>query len=252
LSEKTVAENVLKYGTGGINIEGCRVEAKDGVPVFVKRGEQSVLCYGDGLHGSNRTGEMDVNSGRFPANVIHDGSDEVVGMFPITKSGKAVLGTGTIDCQNHGIFGSGKGGIITSCFADKGSAARFFYCAKASKSERNEGLNGFPLKDKPGLFDDDNYIWDKDKGGHCAAKPRANHHPTVKPIALMRYLCKLVTPPNGIVLDPFMGSGTTGIAAKLEGFSFIGIEKEKEYFDIAEARINNCEQCKPDPQQKLF
>jgi site-specific DNA-methyltransferase (adenine-specific) len=119
-------------------------------------------------------------------------------------------------------------------FNDNGSAARFFYCAKASKKDRNEGLDGFAEK-RPdertttgmGTFDE--------KG---VAK-QANHHPTVKPTQLMRYLCRLITPPNGTVLDPFTGSGSTGKAAVLEGFNFIGVEQSEEYIAIAKARIES-------------
>ena len=115
-----------------------------------------------------------------------------------------------------------------------GSAARFFYCAKASKADRDEGLDGFELfpggSTKKGFIDDV-------ANGYDRNKPRANHHPTVKPERLMRYLCRLITPPGGIVLDPFMGSGSTGKGAILEGFDFIGIEREADYLAIAQARI---------------
>ena len=161
----TVAENVLQHGTGAINVDGCRV------------------------------GE------RWPANFIHDGSEEVMGLFPDTKSG--FMRGGEKASKGLGMFGGGQSNADT--YGDSGSAARFFYCAKASKRDRDEG----------------------------------NNHPTVKPTDLMRYLCRLVTPPDGTVLDPFMGSGSTGKAAVLEGFSFIGIEREAEYVAIAQARINH-------------
>jgi site-specific DNA-methyltransferase (adenine-specific) len=176
----TVANNVLQHGTGALNIDGSRVAGS--------------------------------TQGRWPANVIHDGSDEVVDGFP-----------------------------------DNGSAARFFYCAKANKRDRNEGLDGFAGKE----------IGGKGNGlartcATCSASvldgcqcpdrtftnpTRANHHPTVKPTDLMRYLVKLVTPPGGVVLDPFMGSGSTGKGAIIEGFDFIGIEQDADYLDIARARI---------------
>ena len=141
---------------------------------------------------------MDTTKGRFPANLIHDGSDEVMGLFPWSKDGWAV---GT---DKPGMFSQGVAhNYPHTGYGSQGSAARFFYCAKASKSDRGEG----------------------------------NIHPTVKPTALMRYLCKLVTQPNGVVLDPFMGSGSTGKAAMLEGFRFIGIEMNEEYAKIARARI---------------
>lgn len=165
LSEKTVADNVLKHGTGAINIDGCRIESKD-APAGRTR-------HGGGIPGNGSSYELphykaEMPAGRWPANLIHDGSVEVFYCLP-------------------------QGGD------------RFFYCAKASKNERGDG----------------------------------NNHPTVKPTDLMRYLCRLVTPPKGVVLDPFMGSGSTGKAAILEGFDFIGIEIDKEYFEIAKKHCDN-------------
>jgi len=223
LSEKTVAQNVLKWGTGGINIDGCRVETDD------KLGGGGLTGSVSGSDGwdrpwrhnkeaidkkTERTKEAVAkgeNLGRFPANFIHDGIDEVW--------------------------------------------SRFFYCAKASKSERNKGLEGLETTEK---FTAGNYsqsptckTCDKTLNGtndhsKCSgevyykemdSKTTKNNHPTVKPVSLMRYLCKLITPVGGTVLDPFTGSGTTGIGAKLEGFKFIGIEREEDYCRIAEARI---------------
>jgi site-specific DNA-methyltransferase (adenine-specific) len=132
------------------------------------------------------------------------GSDEVVGLFPYSKSGKS---NGSAKVGQSGVNVPLRRGILTPRY-DDGSAARFFYCAKANKKDRNEGLNG-----------------------------EANNHPTVKPTDLMRYLCRLITPPGGTVLDPFLGSGTTGKAALLEGFNFVGIEMEESYLDIAKQRI---------------
>lgn len=163
--EGTVAQNVLKWGTGAINIDGCRVgdEVRYNAPAGNKAGGNS---FNMSVVGMPKDAEGRTATGRFPANVIHDGSDEVIAAFPT-------------------------------------ATARFFYSAKASKSDRGEG----------------------------------NSHPTVKPTELMRYLCRLVTPPGGVVLDPFMGSGSTGKAAKLEGFEFIGIEREEQYFQIAKGRV---------------
>ena len=118
-----------------------------------------------------------------------------------------------------------------------GSAARFFYCAKASKSDRDEGCEGLEERQKDESRKEGNVGGDNPR--NRGVNLRTNHHPTVKPTDLMRYLCRLVTPPGGTVLDPFMGSGSTGKAAVLEGFSFIGIEREAEYIAIAEARINH-------------
>ncbi|KKK86469.1 hypothetical protein LCGC14_2762950, partial [marine sediment metagenome] len=139
--------------------------------------------------------------GRWPANLIHDGSDEVVGLFPQTAPSR-------IGKPRAGNSGDGWGMTATGAeYADSGSAARFFYCAKANKKERGEG----------------------------------NDHPTVKPLALMRYLCRLVTPPGGIILDPFMGSGSTLVAAEAEGFRSIGIDLEARYCKIAERRLRKQE-----------
>jgi site-specific DNA-methyltransferase (adenine-specific) len=226
ISEKTVAENVLKYGTGGINIDGCRV-GETGAKTN-SNGKRSMYG-GNSLLESKTHNDKTIkhNYGRFPANLIHDGSDEVVGLFPNTKSGKAVIGTGKGFAKNPS--GIASTGIIASCYADSGSASRFFYCAKSSKSERNKGCEDVITNEN-------------------GQERVGNIHSTVKPISLMRYLCRLVTPKGGTVLDPFMGSGTTGIGAKLEGFDFIGIEREEEYIKIAEARINAWEEEK---QKKL-
>jgi DNA modification methylase len=202
----TVASNVLQHGTGALNIDGSRVGTTDSFGGEAKGTSGFAAGYeNDGwVAGSTQ--------GRWPANVIHDGSDEVVDGFP-----------------------------------DNGSAARFFYCAKANKRDRNEGLDGFAGKE----------IGGKGNGlartcATCGASvldgcqcpdrtftnpTRANHHPTVKPVDLMRYLVKLITPPKGVVLDPFMGSGSTGKGAVIEGFNFVGIEQDADYLDIARARI---------------
>jgi len=221
----TVAENVLTYGTGGLNIDGGRVG-----------NETIVTTNGKGFAGSFEGGENDnggaTHQGRWPANVIHDGSDEVVELFPDTKSGKPtdIRGTG-------GIWSDGNGIPIGPQYGDQGSAARFFYCAKASKKDRNEGLDGFEAKRRAGLKGADKDGDLDPVSERWRTEPCANHHPTVKPTTLMEYLCKLVTPPNGIVLDPFMGSGSTGKAAMYAGFNFIGIEMTEEYLPIAKARI---------------
>lgn len=226
LSEKTVAANVLKWGTGGINVDGCRVgteemsthsRGKNGA--FPKRpGETSAQESGrikDQRAGLDHTKRQ----GRFPANLIHDGSDEVLAGFPETKSGKAGKNP---KCKSVKTDGWGNIGINghSRLIGDKGSAARFFYCPKASKADRDEG----------------------------------NVHPTVKPTALMAYLCRLITPAGGTVLDPFMGSGSTGKAAVREGFDFIGCELDADYHAIATARIEaeqNQEPEEPD-QKELF
>ncbi len=233
--EGTVAANVLKWGTGGINIDGCRVgyennEDKDSMYRPESRGGLP-----NEFNACKVIQSKPHTQGRFPANFIHDGSDEVLELFPETKSG--ALNQGHKRGNGTGNSLTGGGGIIERNYGnDSGSAARFFYCAKASKAERNMGCEGMmPVRDADRAKDDG-------AGGNNprnrSNNPKQNHHPTVKPIALMRYLIRLVTPPNGTVLDPFLGSGTTAIAAIQEGFDWIGIEREAEYCDIARARID--------------
>ena len=197
----TVAENVLEHGTGAINVDGCRVNPGEPVPGG-GGGERSARS--SGILGEARPGNLTQphTSGRWPANLIHDGSDDVVGLFPETKSGTGGQPQTAQRRGTSGLVGLSSSGTKVG-HGDCGSAARFFYCAKSSRADRGDD----------------------------------NHHPTVKPTALMRYLVRLVTPPGGVVLDPFMGSGSTGKACALEGFAFIGIEREAEYVEIARARI---------------
>jgi site-specific DNA-methyltransferase (adenine-specific) len=223
----TVANNVLTFGVGGLNIDGSRVEGDSWI-----RPPQS----DNAIYGKFEPIETQSNTaGRFPANFIHDGSDEVVALFPDTKS------PATYTRKSDG-FGSGSyvigetAGTESLNYGDSGSAARFFYCAKASKKDRNEGLDGFE-EVRTGAMQataDGSMLTGS---GNERTTTRANHHPTVKPTSLMQYLVRLVTPPNGIVLDPFLGSGSTGKAAMYEGFNFIGIELTPEYLPIAKARI---------------
>jgi site-specific DNA-methyltransferase (adenine-specific) len=226
----TVAENVLAHGTGGLNIDGCRVGTEDDCARKPSLVHDTAAGFGKGA----AMGGRGHDAGRWPANLIHDGSDEAVGLFPLTKSG--FMQGGEKASKGAGMFGGGQSNVDT--YGDSASAARFFYCAKASKKDRDEGLFGW-IEEKI----DSGY-----GGGLGGARPhtredykyegrRKNNHPTVKPTALMRYLCRLVTPPGGTVLDPFMGSGSTGKAAVLEGLNFIGIEREAEYVKIAKARI---------------
>jgi site-specific DNA-methyltransferase (adenine-specific) len=220
----TVAANVLAHGTGAINVDGCRVGTDE-------------IRTGSGNRTGNMgwgTGNPDGNTydgGRWPANVIHDGSDEVVGLFP---DGGAHGGKGKFVQHSWGDREPTKQNIEPS----KGSAARFFYCAKASKKDRDEGLEGAEFAARRVFASGGRTLRDGEwVETNSEPLPRKNHHPTVKPTDLMRYLCRLVTPPGGTVLDPFMGSGSTGKAAVLEGFNFIGIEREAEYVEIAKARI---------------
>jgi DNA modification methylase len=236
LSEKTVAANVLRHGTGGINIDGCRVGdevIKNAPPSY--RGNTGEFV----AQNKNFTkGKVEFNTGRFPANLIHDGSDEVVALFPHTAPSKAAARGGSN--PNPMDWGNGRsdGNIVKGHNDNGGSASRFFYCAKASKKDRDEGLDGFVMQAPiHGRAEQTG----NNKSLHVSGsnQPRANIHPTVKPTDLMRYLCRLVTPPNGTVLDPFMGSGSTGKAAVLEGFNFIGCELSEEYLAIAKARIEH-------------
>ena len=197
----TVANNVLTYGTGAINIDGSRV-GTDGGCAGAGAGA-GARVFGNGLNGT--FAKPVEGLGRWPANVIHDGSDEVLEGFPDTAPSRQGKPRGT---AKKGLFANSEFNKVGTEHNDNGgSAARFFYCAKASKSERNAGLE------------------------------ESNTHPTVKPLALMRYLVRLVCPPNGVVLDPFLGSGTTAVAATLEGFEWIGCEMTEDYFPIIEARV---------------
>jgi DNA modification methylase len=227
--EGTVANNVLTFGTGGLNIDESRV---DGELIETTNGNANAI-YGD-LSANGGQSWKSHNQGRFPANFIHDGSDEVVALFPTVKGATSRTPAGDASIDNA-MFGGGFAGPVYDDGLNT-SAARFFYCAKASKRDRNEGLDGFEAKrDHDGRKD----------GGVGGDNPRnrtnnakLNHHPTVKPTTLMQYLVRLVTPPNGIVLDPFMGSGSTGKACAYEDFDFIGIDQSAEYVAIAQARID--------------
>jgi len=206
----TVAANVLAHGTGALNVDACRVphagekdlaEHDKMVKAIKARGGKLGNSW---KNSSDLSGANDVNrSGRWPANLVHDGGEEVLSLFPDT--GKSTGGR-TVKRSGGGDVGSGKKSEKSWTnddpgYGDSGSAARFFYSAKASKRERGD-----------------------------------SKHPTIKPVALMRYLVRLVTPPGGLVLDPFMGTGTTGVAALAEGFRFVGFEREAEYFEAAVRR----------------
>lgn len=234
LAEKTVAENCLKWGVGGINIDECRVGTEEEIGRDNRNIKNSPLAPKDGWNENSMKG-LDTRgqqSGRFPANLIHDGSDEVVGLFPNSKStqGKNVKRK---DCPNTAMSGRNYARFNeVEGYSDSGSASRFFYCAKASKSERNKGCE--ELEEKTGIRTNA-----PRENENIKTPTRTNNHPTVKPIALMEYLIKLVSREGSTVLDPFMGSGSTGIAAKKLNRDFIGIERDADYLKIAEARINN-------------
>lgn len=235
----TVAANVLAYGTGGLNIDGCRVETGDSYSYPNGPGG----CKGGAFHYQGRaTKPAESNPlGRWPANVIHDGSEEVVSLFPESKGQQgAVRGTEpskTGDANCYGEFGR----VPFSARGDGGSAARFFYCAKASKADRDKGLEDMPAVHRPNgnkWTDQDYRVVRGERPPSAESGPLKNIHPTVKPTDLMAYLCRLVTPAGGTVLDPFMGSGSTGKAALREGFCFVGIEQDSTYCQIACARIS--------------
>lgn len=199
LSEKSIAANVLKWGTGALNIDGCRIEGEGNKTFERDAGDRSREQYRTGTTvGSAKPTDV----GRWPANLCHDGSDEVVAGFPNVTTGDRKPTTNG-KRENNTAFPSQ---LSDRAFdGDSGSAARFFYCAKATTEERGEG----------------------------------NNHPTVKPVSLMRWLVRLVTPKGGTILDPFMGSGSTAIACDAEQFDFIGCELSADYAAIAERRVRD-------------
>jgi DNA modification methylase len=230
----TVAENVQKYGTGAINIDASRIGTEKIEKGRAGRGIAESSSYHNGL---KPTETKEFVEGRWPANIILDEEaaqvlDEQSGVL---KSGK--LNQANIKADNNKYGQHDKYNNPKVFEADSGGASRLFYVAKASKRERNAGLDGV-VKEKQGARPNS-----ADASGkfpdHDHRQTGGNNHPTVKPVKLMEYLIKLVTPPNGTVLDPFMGSGSTGVAAKQLGFKFVGCEMNKEYFQIAEKRYNS-------------
>jgi len=244
----TVAANVQTHGTGAINIDACRIHAEDAIG-----GEYSQKRMAPG-HVVNSTGsyKQDIpfigvmKAGRWPANLIHDGSPEVLAVFPEAPGQLADASTSDTQRAGQNAYGVMKQGRGTEASAqsentgfvgfkmkpgerrlDSGSAARFFYCAKTSRADRHEGLIDPGPQFKQGTTLRKVQTTDT----------KGNNHPTVKPTELMAYLLRLVTPAGGRSLDPFMGSGSTGKAAALEGFDFIGIERDPEYMAIAKARL---------------
>jgi site-specific DNA-methyltransferase (adenine-specific) len=243
----TVAANVLEFGTGALNIDGTRIAGE------VPSKPQPAFGVSDGVYefgsGEGRNGAMSsAPAGRWPSNVMLDEFtaglvDEQSG---VSKSNSGKKQTPTIGSNSIGNY-SGTGNIVG--FDDGGGASRFFYVAKASKRDRNEGLDALEAQS----------IGAKGNGlartcATCGSSvlegcecpdrtftnpTRQNFHPTVKPTDLMRQLVRLVTPPGGVVLDPFTGSGSTGKAAILEGFEFIGCELTEEYLPIIEGRLNH-------------
>ena len=216
----TVADNVQAHGTGAINVDACRVGTGETlVRPVISRGDNQVFGHGLGA------GVQREPQGRWPANVMHDGSAEVVAGFPVARSAgnypsKATGSRGVV------AFGDRQGDL----YADTGSAARFFYSPKASRAEREAGLDA--LGDYRGTTDDGRQTA-IDNAYQRGKTERRNVHPTVKPAALIGYLQRLVTPPGGLTIDPYLGSGTAAIAAEREGFRFMGCERETPYAVIA-------------------
>lgn len=235
----TLAENLQAHGCGAMNVDGCRIEAA-GRPLReldAKDTNSSVYVGrvngGAGFQGGSRAiGETDL--GRWPANVVHDGSEEVLAAFPDAPGQMGNVTGDEPSTPAKNVYGTFSRSVASNLRGDRGSAARFFYCAKASRKDRNHGVEDMPEKalnwssgeQNPGAFQSPN-----------TNRSAQNHHPTVKPTELMTWLVKLVTPPGGTVLDPFMGSGSTGRGAALGGFDFIGIEMDAEYLEIARGRI---------------
>ena len=236
----TVAQNVLAHGTGGLNIDGCRVG--DMVETWPKSRSYAPGQFQPG-HSGDTQSAGEAPAGRWPANLIHNGSEEVLAAFPQAPGQSGAVTGREPSSKTRNTFGLYNERPEGKPRGDTGSAARFFYCAKASGKDRDEGVAGV-AGGMSGRRD----------GSMGSVTMRKNTHPTVKPTDLMRYLCRLVTPPGGVVLDPFTGSGSTGKAAILEGFRFIGIEREAEYVEIARARIAAAqaeEEGESDPQMGL-
>jgi transcriptional regulator with XRE-family HTH domain len=232
----TVAANVAQYGTGGINVDGCRIGTDD---VITNHSRSADAAISKGKYGHSSAQDTHQTEGqrlgRWPANVVLD--EEAAGLLD-AQTGTLTSGANpTRRASGMGYHGAeGQAQCDAPRGVDSGGASRFFYTAKASRKEREAGLEGMPVGQPVGGADK----WtetDRRRGEGVTREPAANVHPTVKPIALMRWLCRLVTPKGGLILDPFTGSGTTGCAAVLEGFRFVGVEREPEYAAIAEKRI---------------
>lgn len=229
LSEKTVAANVLEHGTGGINIDGCRVG--DEILPAQKAGQAQIGTF------ERKDMFTPERQGRWPANLIlsEEAAELLDEQSGILKSGARKE---SIKKESGVTF---QAGGVSPCEASQGGASRFFYVAKASKSERNSGLDEMPLQEKRSAGGTTSSGKPTMEGRDRFGSIQQNTHPTVKPIKLMTYLVRLITPPNGTVLDPFAGSFSTGVAAIKEGFGFIGIERDPDYFKIGEARLSHAQ-----------
>lgn len=250
LSE-TVASNMTTYGTGALNIDACRIayDPDDTNPATnpLYRKQAGYANNNSADSGSTSfslkdgSGERNPNElGRWPANIIHDGSDDVIACFPAEAGAKAPVTGNEPSAASTGKVMNMRKRVATAHHGDKGSAARFFYCAKVRPTERDEGLERFisvSASDMTNGRKEGSVGINDPRAGAGRTKGAKNNHPTIKPIALMKYLCRLVTQPGGTVLDPWMGSGSTGRAAIEEGFSFIGIDTDPDYVTIASARV---------------
>ena len=223
----SVSENVMAFGTGGLNIKACRIKGNFGRERSSEElsSNKTYNLFGNSKSGLKPGPRGESPEGRWPGNFVHDGSEDCLELFPETKAGGTL--NKEYEAKQKACYGKMPPRKTFESYGDSGSVARFFYCAKATRKDRNEGLSdpGPQFKHGTTLRQVEN------------TKTTGNNHPTVKPTELMKWLCRLVTPVGGIVLDPFMRSGSTGKAAILEGFRFIGIEREIEYVEIATKRI---------------
>lgn len=268
----TVAANVQTHGAGALNIDGCRVQYANDADMGAARVPQPAFNSPTGAvygfkAGEGRNGDVfDPSKGRWPPNILLSHTiacgDACAKDCPVAEMDRQSgvsksTGGRTVKRSGGGNVGSGKTSEKEWSnddpgYGDTGGASRFFpvfrYQAKASRSERNAGLEAFPESLPKAPNGSPNAVG-ATRGS--LSKPRANIHPTVKPVDLMRWLVRLVTPPGGVVLEPFMGSGTTGVACVQEGFAFIGIEREPQYFEICKARIDSAH-CDQPVQSELF
>ena len=232
LSEKTIVDNVLKHGTGGINIDECRVGTDEKLSIGSNNRKNANVNFG---MKNDKKKQKQNEQGRFPANIIHDGSEEVLEGFPETGKSAGGRSYQNTNKMYEGGWDGGEGSKIDPGFGDSGSAARFFYCPKANKKERNAGCEDmegevrFASTNESGKM-----LPSKLNEPH---KVKGNYHPTVKPVALMKYLITLITPKGGKVLDPFNGSGSTGMACVELGYEYTGCELDPDYIEISKARI---------------
>lgn len=240
----TVLANIEAHGTGALNIDGSRVATDPAIddPRLGGAGAWRTDKAAQNVYEGGYAGNIIASSplGRWPANILHDGSDEVLAVFPESKGQLADASSSSSRKNQNTYGGMARGNKGFEKRGDEGSAARFFYCAKASKADREAGcadLDTVSAGEATGGREEGSAGLNSPRAGAGRTSGAKNFHPTVKPQALMRYLCKLVTPVGGTILDPFMGSGSTGRAALAEGFQFHGIELDAAYFKIAQARV---------------